>query len=119
MEFTNATSDRNCLHDSAAFRAWLSRSLRDRPWDLKRKCGERFLAGGVEYTLNYMIQPIFEISFGSLKLQLLPKFSTEFEFRVMKSRYLAPSSPNLSREVEFSTQNCIPIAPIYSAKVIS
>ena len=63
------------------------RSLTDRPWDLKRKCGQRFLPAEVEYLPNYMIQPIFGISFGSLELQHVPKFSSEFEFGVMKSRY--------------------------------
>ena len=70
-----------------SWRSGATRSLTDRPWGLKQKCGQQFLAAEVECMLNYMIQPIFGISFGSLKLQHVPKYSTEFEFRVMKSRY--------------------------------
>ena len=67
-----------------------------------------------EYALNFTIQPIFVKSIGSLKLGKPPKFSTEFEFGVMKSRYWASQTPNLSWEIAFFMQFLVPTSHFYT-----
>ena len=53
--------------------------------------------------LTFMNQSLFGISFGSLQLEETQKFSREFVFGAMKSRYWASQTPNLSWEVPFFT----------------